>query len=112
MALYVGLRTIAKRIGVSVWMVQRMADKLGLPLMMHPKSKLRGKRIVWCLDEEMFQRWILATSRLDVQAYRTSLAERHHKLVDRHVPWTAPELTAPTAPTGTSNKPPAKAPPT
>jgi len=92
MALYVGLRTIAKRIGVSVWMVQRMADKLGLPLMMHPKSKLRGKRIVWCLDEEMFQRWILATSRLDVQAYRTKLAERHKALVARGVPWSDPAM--------------------
>ena len=87
---YVGLRAIAKRIGVSVWIVQRMADKLGLPLMMHPKSKLRGKHIVWCLDEEMFQRWILATSRLDVRSYRTQVAEHHKSLVARGVPWSDP----------------------
>lgn len=107
--LHVGLRAIAKRVGVTVWLVQRMADSLGLPLMFHPKTVLKGKRIVWCLDEEMFLRWCLAQSRLNVQAYRIQLAERHIKLVDqgRGIPWSEPAQ-----PAGTSIKTPAKGSPT
>ncbi len=89
---YVGLRAIAKRIGVSVWMVQRMADKLGLPIMMHPKTRLRGNRVVWCMDEEMYLRWLMAQARLDHKAYKQARADALGQ-TDRHAPrspWDGP----------------------
>ena len=99
--LYVGLRKIAKRMGVTVWTIQRMADKLWFPLFIHPKSKLRQKHIVWAADEESIQRWILANSRLDVLSYRTQRVAQHKGMIARGVPWSDPatDLQAPTEPT-------------
>jgi len=74
--IYVGLRAISKRTGYTVWTVQRMASQLGLPLMGHPKTKLRGRRLIWCLDEEMYLRWLMAQSRLDLQGYKRSRATK------------------------------------
>jgi len=90
--LYVGLRAIAKRIGVATWTVQKMANELDLPIMAHPKSKLRGRRLIWCLDEEMYLRWVMAQATMDKRSFKQARAIKlaQSPLPPPSSPWNGP----------------------
>ena len=70
MALYVGLRRIAKRMGVKdKRTILRWNDKLAFPLFFHPSSRLRGRHIVFCTDDEIIARWELVLAKQDMDWY-------------------------------------------
>ncbi len=76
--LHVGLRAIARRMGVKdKRTILRWNDRLSFPLFMHPSSKLRGRHIVFCTDDEVIVRWELACGKLDMKHYWKM--RKHHE---------------------------------